>query len=121
MSTQANGDRRHDRSLRAIVSRCQPSLEQRGFRIDGRGCAGPLCWVRIGRDTHAAAGHAGTLVLLVAHGRQERAVVVELRFADGVLEIQTPRRKRVQRYEALQMPQVAHETAAAMCGWPTEP
>ena len=73
MSTQSASDRRHDLLLRDIVKRCQRSLEQRGFQLDGRGCTGPLCWVRFGCTTRDDAGHAGTLVLLVAHDQDERA------------------------------------------------
>ena len=120
MSTDTTGERRRDLLLRDIVSRCQPNLEERGFRLDGRGCAGPLCWVRFGRHTRDGAGHDGTLVLLMAHDQQERAVLVESRFADRALQVQTPRGKRIQRYEAPpQMPRVAQETVAAVCGWPT--
>jgi hypothetical protein len=122
MSTDTNSDRRRDVFLRDIVSRCQASLEQRGFHLDGRGCTGPLCWVRFGCHARDDGGHAGTLVLLVAHDQAERAVLVESRFADGALQIQTPRRKRIQRYEApLQMPLVAQETVAAVCTWPSGP
>jgi hypothetical protein len=122
MTSEAHSDRRHDLLLRGIVSRCQRNLEQRGFHLDGRGCTGLLCWVRFGCDTHDDAGHDGTLVLLVAHDQAERAVLVESRFADGALEIQTPRRKRIQRYEApRQMPVVAQETVAALRGWPSGP
>src|SRR3954454_10875668 len=100
MSIETASDRRHDLLLRDIVSRCQPSLEQRGFHLDGRGCTGPLCWVRFGCHTRDDGGHAGTLLLLVAHDQAERAVLVESRFADRALEIQTPGCKRIQRYEA---------------------
>ena len=120
MTTDGNCDRRGDLLLRDIVSRCQPSLEQRGFHLDGRGCAGSLCWVRFGCHTRDDNGRAGTLVLLVAHDQAERAVLVESRFADRALEIQTPRRKRILRYAApMQMPLVAQETAAAVCTWPS--
>jgi hypothetical protein len=122
MNAEENGDRRRDRLLRDIVSRCQPSLEQRGFQLDGRGCTGPVCWVRFGCQTRDDGGHAGTLVLLVAHDQAERAVLVESRFADRTLQIQTPYHKRIQRYEApLQMPLVAQETAAAVCTWTSGP
>jgi hypothetical protein len=120
MSTDTYRERRRDLLLREIVNRCQPSLEQRGFQLDGRGCTGPLCWVRFGCHTRDDSGHAGTLVLLVAHDQTERAVLVESRFADRALQIQTPRRKRIQRYEApVQMPLVAQETVAAVCAWPS--
>ncbi|HZS02042.1 MAG TPA: hypothetical protein VFE37_25215 [Chloroflexota bacterium] len=122
MSTITHDDRRRDLLLREIVNRCQPSLEQRGFQLDGRGNAGPRCWVRFGRDTQDGAGHPGTLVLLVAHDREERAVLVESRFADRALQVQTPRRKRIHRYEApRQMPAVAQETVAAVSHWLSAP
>ncbi|HEY7067209.1 MAG TPA: hypothetical protein VII06_37450 [Chloroflexota bacterium] len=122
MSTQTKDERRRDLLLRDIVRGCQPSLEERGFRLDGRGCAGPLCWVRFGRHTRDGAGHDGTLVLLVAHDQQERAVLVESRFAERALQVQTPRAKRIQRYETSpQMPRGAEETVAAVRGWPSGP
>ena len=109
MSMDMHGDRRRDLLLRDIVNRCQPSLEQRGFHLDGRGCTGPLCWVRFGCHARDDDEHAGTLVLLVAHDQAERA-----------LQVQTPRRKRIQRYEApVQKPLVAQETVAAVCAWPS--
>ena len=49
-------------------------------------------------------------------------MLVESRFADLALQVQTPRCKRIQRYDTPpQMPAVAQETVAALHGWPSAP
>jgi hypothetical protein len=115
-------DRRRDSLLRDIIGRCQPKLEERGFRLDSRGSTGDLSWVRFGCQSHDGHGANGMLLLLVAHDRREQALVVESRFAEHALEIHTPRRKRIQRYAHLaDRDALCREMVQALCSWPSSP
>lgn len=46
-----NDTRRRDALLREIVQRCQPELERRGFRLDGRGSDGACAATQPGCST----------------------------------------------------------------------
>jgi hypothetical protein len=92
-------ERRRDLLLREVVDRCQPDLEQLGFCLDDRGSTEDCGWVRFNRCTRDVHSRQGTLVLLVAHARRDCVWLVDTRFIDTALEIQTPGRKRVHRYD----------------------
>ncbi len=118
MSSESTEARRYDLILRDIVSRCQLDLEQRGFQFDGRGAVDSLRWVRFGRRTRDATGRSGTLVLLVAHDQQARALVAESHFVDRVLQIQTPRQKRIYHYDQPQdEARVTCEMVSTLSAW----
>jgi hypothetical protein len=122
MAMEIPDDRRRDPLLRDIVCRCQTVLEPRGFRLDGRGSADAMSWVRFGRHTHDDSGEDGTLVLLLAHDRRAHALLAESRFADHALAIDTPRGKRVQYYAAPADPrQLARELIDDLASWPNAP
>jgi hypothetical protein len=122
MAMEIPDDRRRDPLLRDIVCRCQTVLEPRGFRLDGRGSADAMSWVRFGRHTHDDRGHDGTLVLLLAHDRREHALLAESRFADDSLAIDTAPGKRVQYYAAPADPrQLAGELIDDLASWPAAP
>jgi hypothetical protein len=53
--------------------------------------------------------------LLVAHDAQERALLVETRFADAALKIDTPHHKRIHRYDhGAEMPEIVSSVADAL-------
>ena len=122
MTTHISADRRRDLLLRDIVCRCQTVLEPRGFELDGRGSADAMSWVRFGCHMHDDRGDDGILVILLAHDRREHAILAESRFADRLLAIDTPRRKRVQRYADPADPhQLARDLVDALASWPSAP
>jgi hypothetical protein len=87
--------------------------------VDSRGGSAEHHWVRFGRAARDPDGNAGTLQLLVAHAHRQRAVLVDVYFVDATLDIQTPRRKLVRRYEPDgELPRVVREVADAVRGWP---
>lgn len=92
-------ERRHDLLLREVVERCQQDLEHLGFCLDDRGSTADCGWVRFNRDTRDAHSRQGRLVLLIAHARRDCAWLVDTRFVDAALDIHTPGRKRVHRYD----------------------
>jgi hypothetical protein len=119
---ETHSDRRCDPLLRDIVCRCQSVLEPAGFCLDGRGSAEAVSWVRFGRHALDDRGHEGTLVLLLAHDRGQRALLAESRFADRTLAIDTPRHKRVQYYAPPADPDVlARELVDTVHSWPSGP
>jgi len=92
-------ERRHDLLLREVVDRCQQDLGQLGFCLDDRGSSADCGWVRFNRHTRDAHSRQGMLVLLIAHARRDCAWLVDTRFVDAALQIHTPGRKRVHRYD----------------------
>ena len=117
---QGGTDRRSDLLLRDVVHRCQPDLERRGFRLDGRGSSGDQSWVRFRCPSRDARGHDGSLVLLVAHGRRDHALLVDAYFVDALLDTQTPQRRLLQRYEQeAELPRVVREVVDTVRSWPT--
>ena len=112
-------DRRHDLLLRALVHVSQCELEHSGFHLDARGSTGHQNWVRFRRPTHDVHGHDGSLVLLMAHGAQEQALLVDAYFVDGTLHIHTPYQKLLQRYGGeADTGRVVRELVDQMGRWP---
>jgi hypothetical protein len=115
------GDRRKDFLLRDVVRGCQSGLEEHGFRLEGRGTAGERSWVRFQRPAQDPNGQDGTLVVLVAHGRGEQALLVDAYFVDTDLSIHSPRRKLLHRYTSdAEMPRVVREVVDTVCSWPQQ-
>jgi hypothetical protein len=113
-------ERRNDLLLRDVVHGCQRDLEQRGFRLSRRGSSGERNWVQFSRPVHDSNGHPGMMVVLMAHGRHERALLVDAYFVDTTLDVQTPRRKLLHRYaEEAELRRVVREVVDAVCSWPS--
>jgi len=57
-------------------------------------------------------------VVLVAHGRREHAVMVDVYFVDAVLDLYTPHHKLLHRYapETVQ-PRIVREVVDVVHGW----
>jgi hypothetical protein len=111
-------DRRQDPVLRHLVERCQRGLRPAGFRLDGRGTAGDSSWVRFQRPLRDHQGRDGTLVLLMAHGRGDRAFVVAQYFEDATLAVQTPLRRLIHRYDReSDLPGLLQEVVDTVCSW----
>ena len=111
-------DRRNDQLLRDIVHRCQRDLERHGFRLEGRGKSDEHSWVKFRRPVREPGGHHGTLVLLMAHGARERALLVDSYFVDTTLDIHTPHRKLLHRYaEEAELPHVIREVVDTLRSW----
>jgi hypothetical protein len=54
----------------------------------------------------------------MAHGRNERALLLDSYFVDSALRIETPGRKLLHRYgEDGELPTVVHEVVSTLCGW----
>jgi hypothetical protein len=103
-------ERRHDLLLREVVDRCQQNLEHLGFCLDDRGSTADCGWVRFNCHSRDAHSRQGTLVLLIAHARRDCAWLVDTRFVDAALQIHTPGRKRLHRYDpAAETTHVARE------------
>ncbi|HZS02416.1 MAG TPA: hypothetical protein VFE37_27120 [Chloroflexota bacterium] len=111
-------ERRRDPLLRTIVQLCVKSLGKRGFHLARRGSSADHSWVQLGCPARDSSGHEGTLMVLVAHGRQERTVMVDAYFVDAALGVQTPRHKVLHRYAPeSELPRVVREVADAVDGW----
>jgi hypothetical protein len=111
-------DRRSDPLLRSVVQCCRTGLEEHGFTLDGRGGAEGRGWVRFCRPGRDARGHGGTLVLLVAHGRTEQALLFDAYFVDRALDVQTPHAKLVQWYDGdAELPHLVHQAVERVCHW----
>jgi hypothetical protein len=93
-------DRRRDGLLRGVVERFQPELERSGFELARRGNSTDHSWVQFRRETRDPTGHDGMLVLTMTHGLTDRALLVDSYFVDSVLNIETPARKFLHRYES---------------------
>jgi len=93
-------DRRRDGLLRGVVDRFRPELEGCEFELAGRGNSTDHSWVQFRRETRDPTGRDGTLVLTMAHGPTERALLVDSYFVDSLLSIETPTRKFLHRYGA---------------------
>ncbi len=98
-------ERRRDPVLRTVVDRCDRALALEGFRLEGRGNAEDKSWVRFRRAEDPAAGDDGALVLVVAHGRRERALLVNAYSVEDELSPPTPRARLMQHYrDASELP-----------------
>ncbi len=113
---------RQDHVLRTLVGDCQRVIEPLGFRLDGRSGFADANWVRFERRAGADRQKAGREVLLLAHGRQEQALVADLYAVEGSLNVYIPRRRLVQHYDALPAgPRgVGDLVSAIQCWWPGE-
>src|SRR5215207_8025374 len=98
-SARRLSDRRSDPLLRSVVQYCSRGLERHGFALDGRGGSEGRGWVRFSRPGRDARGHGGTLVLLVAHGLPEQALLFDAYFVDRALDVHTPHAKLLQWYD----------------------
>ncbi len=113
-------DRRHDLLLRDLVHVSQRELEHSGFHLDARGSTAHQNWVRFRRPTRDLHGHDGALVLLIAHGTQEQALLVDAYFVDNTLHIHTPYQKLIRRYGGeADTGRVVRELVDKMNHWPT--
>ena len=111
-------DRRSDPLLRSVVQYCSKGLETHGFTLDARGGSEGRGWVRFCRPDRDARGHGGTLVLLVAHGRPERALLFDSYFVDRALDVQTPHAKLVQWYDGdAELPDLVRQAVDRVCTW----
>jgi hypothetical protein len=103
-------ERRHDVLLREVVDRCREELEPYGFRLDDRGSTDEWKWARFYCSMRNAHNHDGKLVLLIAHARRDCVWLIDTRFIDAALKIETPCRRRVHRYDPeAESARVAHE------------
>jgi hypothetical protein len=111
-------DRRSDPLLRSVVQYCSKGLESHGFALDGRGGSDGRGWVRFCRPGRDARGHGGTLVLLVAHGRPERALLFDAYFVDRALDVHTPHAKLLQWYDGdAELPNLVRQAVDRVCTW----
>jgi hypothetical protein len=111
-------DRRNDALLRSIVQYCRAGLEERGFQLEGRGGSDERCWVRFCRPGRDAGGHGGKLVLLVAHGRPEHALLFDAYFVDATLDVHTPRAKLLHWYDGdSELPSLVREAVEHVSNW----
>ncbi len=111
-------ERRTDLLLRDVVQQCLGMLEQHGFHLERRGTSSEHSWVQLRCPTRDGHGHAGALMLLLAHGRRERTLVVDAYFVDAALGIHTPRRKLLHRYAPeSELPGVVREVVDAVSSW----
>jgi hypothetical protein len=111
-------DRRSDPLLRSVVQYCCAGLQRHGFALDGRGGSDERCWVRFCRPGRDAGGHRGTLVLLVAHGRPEQALLFDAYFVDRALDVQTPHAKLLQWYDGdAELPTLVRQAVDRVCTW----
>ncbi|HEY7068269.1 MAG TPA: hypothetical protein VII06_42865 [Chloroflexota bacterium] len=111
-------DRRSDELLRSVVQYCRAGLEPNGFALEGRGSSNQRAWVRFCRAGRDARGHRGTLVLLVAHGRPEQALLFDAYFVDKALEVQTPHARLVQWYDGdAELPGLIRQAVDRVCTW----
>lgn len=109
---------RRDHMLRTLVGDCQRVIEPLGFRLDSRGGFAIANWVRFERRAGADERATVREVLLLAHGRQEQALVADLYAVDGGLNLYTPRRREVQRYAAQPAwPDSVGAMVGAISGW----
>lgn len=109
-------DRRRDPLMRDLVQQLDQSLS--GFQLDERGSSGEHSWVRFQRPARDSQGYDGALVVLVAHGRRERAVMVDVYFVDAVLDLHTPHRKLLHRYSPdVGQPHIVRDVVEAVHGW----
>jgi hypothetical protein len=114
----AEPERRSDPLLRDVVQECLRLLEQHGFRLDRRGNSAEHSWVQLRCAARDGQGHEGTLMVLVAHGRRERTIMVDAYFVDAALGIQTPHLKLLHRYAPeSEMPRVVREVVEAVSAW----
>ncbi len=112
-------EQRSDALLRDLVVQCQAILEPYGFRVASRGGSAEHNWVRLSRRARDPDGHTGMLQVLVAHAYPQHAVLVDVYFVDAALDIQTPRRKLLRRYEPeAELSRVVREVADAVRTWP---
>jgi hypothetical protein len=114
-------ERRKDGLLRNVVEQFRPELERCGFHLVRRGSSIDHSWVQFRRPARDPSGQDGTLVITMAHGQQERALLVDSYFVDSVLRIETPTRKLLHRYqEESELPGVVDELVAALGDWSTD-
>jgi hypothetical protein len=92
---ESQAERRDDGVLRELVARCEQVLTPYGFTIDGRGEFAHCRWLRF----HAPAAPQSEYVVLVAHDRNERALVVDVGISEKHPAVHTPLRKWVHRYQ----------------------
>src|SRR4051794_5259685 len=88
-------ERRDDSVPRDLVARCEQVLAPYGFTVDGRGEFAHCRWLRF----HAPAASTSEYVVLVAHDRHERALVVDVGLSERHPAVHTPLGKWVQRYQ----------------------
>jgi hypothetical protein len=111
-------ERRRDLALRSVVDRCEAALRPLGFHLGCRGSSPDNSWVRFQRQQTDADGRLGTMSVLVAHGRRDRAFIVAQYYEDGTLAVQTPIRRLVQRYvSAGDLPTLMDEIVQSIRGW----
>ncbi|HZS02046.1 MAG TPA: hypothetical protein VFE37_25235 [Chloroflexota bacterium] len=111
-------ERRSDVLLRSVVQYCRVGLEPQGFALDGRGGSEGRGWVRFSRPGCDARGHGGTLVLLVAHGQPERALLFDAYFVDGALDVHTPHARLLQWYDGdADLPRLVRQAVDHVCRW----
>ena len=114
----ASGDRRNDPLLRNLVQQCLCSLKGRGFGLAERGGSADHSWVQLRCAARDPSGQDGNLMMLVAHGRRERTVMVDAYFEDAALGIQTPCHKLLHRYAPeSELPHVIREVVDRISGW----
>ncbi|HLH23277.1 MAG TPA: hypothetical protein VK066_12195 [Chloroflexota bacterium] len=113
-------DRRSDELLRSVVQYCRVGLEEQGFALDRRGGTDGRGWVRFSRPDRDARGHGGTLVLLVAHGRPEQALLFDTYFVDRALDLHTPHAKLLQWYDGdAELPSLVRQVVDRVRRWPS--
>ena len=118
LGAHGSSDRRSDLLLRSVVQCCRVGLEKYGFSLEGRGGSEGRGWVRFARPGRDARGHNGTLVLLVAHGRPEQALLFDAYFVDRTLDVHTPHAKLLQRYDGdAELPSLVHQAVDRVCTW----
>ena len=111
-------NRRRDELLRSVVQYCRADLGQHGFALDGRGGSEGRPRVRFCRPGRDAGGHHGTLVLLVAHGQPERALLFDAYFVDRALDVHTPHAKLLQWYDGdAELPSLIRQALDRVCTW----
>lgn len=108
-------ERRRDPVLRAIVERCQRELAPRGFQLEERGNAYDKGWVRFRGPGQGARGERGSLLLLLAHGRRERAMLVNTYFVDAASQLPTLHSRFTRHYkDPSELPFLARRVVQAL-------
>ncbi len=115
---ETQGDRRRDALLRNLVQQCLGSLRERGFALAQRGDSANHSWVQLQGPARDPNGYDGMLVMLIAHGRRERTVMVDAYFEDATLQTQTPQHKVLHRYAPeSELPRIVREVVDQVSTW----